>query len=74
MELRIVGVAGPTRIFHAQEKKGGGARPKFGESSITKVSCQSALRGSASSPSSHPDSLVANHRVTEVTRPLPLPV
>lgn len=73
MELRIVGVAGQARIFHAQggEKR---ARPKFGESSITKVSCQSALRGSASSPSSHTGSLVANHRVTEVTRPLPLPV
>lgn len=40
---------------------------------ITNTSRYSALRGSASGPSSNTDSLVANHRVAEVALPLPLP-
>lgn len=67
MELGLVDVADRAGILHAQRK----ARPKFGESSITNASLKSALRGSASGPSSRPDSVVANHRATEVARPFP---
>ena len=56
--------------FILGEKK---ARPKLACRSKTNTSCQGALRGSVSGPSTNTDSLVANHRVAEVALPLPLP-
>ena len=50
------------------------APSKTGDYSLTTASRKSASEGPASGPSSHADSVVANHRVAEAAHPLPLPV
>lgn len=68
MELGLVGDVSQARISHAQRETAG---PKSSDPTIN-VSRKSTLRGPVLGPSSHLDSVVANHRVAEVGGPLPL--